>query len=52
MTAILEIINNFLASVPIFDRWFTKTASEKLAKKKKNARDIIDEFKKGGRPKW
>lgn len=51
-TAIVAAITSFFKSIPILDRWFTKTASEKIADKKKDAREDIDNYKKTGRPKW
>lgn len=48
----LELIKQFLATIPIFDRWFTKTASEKLERDRKKTRRETDDFKEGGRPKW
>jgi F0F1-type ATP synthase membrane subunit b/b' len=52
MQAILEIIKQILAAIPILNRWFTKTTSEKIEKREEKVRDDIEEFKKTGRPKW
>ena len=49
---ILEIIRDFIKSLPILNRWFTKTPSEKIDDKQQDAHKTHEDFKKSGRPKW
>lgn len=50
VTSLLEILNGIVKSIPILDRWFTKTPSEKLEDSKEEVREGTDEFVRTGRP--
>lgn len=52
LTAAIEIIKGFFKAIPILDKWFSKTATEKADKARLDEREKADEFKKTGRPKW
>lgn len=50
LTTILESILAALKSIPYFDKWFSKTPTEKIEDAKETARKESDEFRKTGRP--
>ena len=50
--SILAGIVALLQAIPFFDKWFSKTATEKVEKKLDAHRDNINDAKKTGRPSW
>lgn len=48
----LEAILALLKSLPILDRWFTKTATEKIEDAKEDIAKAVDKMKDEGRPQW
>lgn len=49
---ILEVIAKVFGSIPYFNKWFSKSKSEKVGKKLDDSREKVDEFKKTNRPDW
>lgn len=49
---ILAAIKEFFGSFKFFDKWFTKTTTEKVDKAKEKLDKEEEEFKETGRPKW
>ena len=52
LESILALLVGFFKSIPYFDRWFTKTPTEKVDEIKKDLQEEQNEFKESGRPKW
>jgi hypothetical protein len=52
ITAIFGAIKEFFGSFKYFDKWFTKTPTEKVQKELDKIDDQEEEFKKTGRPEW
>jgi hypothetical protein len=50
LTALLGILSELVKAIPILDRWFTKTPSEKGQDSKDDVRKDVDDFKGDGRP--
>lgn len=50
--AILEAIVGLIKAIPILDKWFTKTPTEKLEDIKKAIDEEEQAVKGGERPKW
>lgn len=48
--AILEIVVGVLAAIPYFDKWFSKTPTQKVEEGKEDVRRETDEFRRTGRP--
>jgi len=49
-TIIFETIKEFFKNLPILDKWFTRTTSEKITSDIKKSRKKTDKFRKTGRP--
>jgi hypothetical protein len=52
MAEFIAFIKSLLAAIPILDRWFTKTPTQKIEDGYKQAQDDADHLKETGRPKW
>jgi hypothetical protein len=50
VTAIGSLIMAVLKALPILDKWFSKSVTQKVEEKQAELRDEIDDFKKTGRP--
>lgn len=51
-TAILEFLVGLVKAIPYFNKWFTKTPTQKVEDAKEQARKEEQEFQDSGRPKW
>jgi hypothetical protein len=49
-TSLVEAVRNFFGSIPIIDRWVTRTPSEKIAARQREVAEKTEAFKKTGRP--
>jgi hypothetical protein len=52
MQEILAALLALLKSLPILDRWLTKTPSEKIEDAKEDIAGALDKMKENGRPRW
>jgi hypothetical protein len=52
IAAFFGAIKAIFSGLPFFDKWFTKTPTEKLDDVKEDLDKEEEEFKKDGRPKW
>jgi hypothetical protein len=50
--ALLEAIVSLIKAIPIFDKWFTKTPTQKIEDGKQAIDHEEHAVKDGGRPKW
>jgi len=48
--SILAAITAFFKAIPIFSKWFTKTATQKVEEGKEDVRKEMDDFRDSGRP--
>ena len=48
--AIFEGITALLKAIPYFNRWFTKTPTQKEEEAKQQLREEMDHFRETGRP--
>lgn len=49
---LIALFSNFFKSIPIFDKWFTKSIIEKEEDVKKDIAKEKEKFKEDGRPEW
>jgi hypothetical protein len=49
---ILLILKALFEAIPILNKWFSKTPTQKVDEGKEDVRKELEEFKETGRPKW
>jgi len=50
VAAILEIISGILKAIPVIGKWLEPNIEKNVQKKRKTAREEMDDFKSSGRP--
>lgn len=50
LEAILSFLVGLVKAIPIFDKWFSKTPTQKADAAKEDVRREMDDFRKTGRP--